>query len=261
LYVLEPTAADTVVEVLIGQMRRMAFANVRFARSLILAMGPSAVPALTRHLNDPLVLGVLGAMKGGAGAAVPALQRAVSNGNVEIAATLAAIGTPEAVSAARPVLLRALAEHHSPHLKMAVVAVGELGAEGGEAAEPLRRLLTHRDRDVRLYAASALADVGHVAEAATALGDLAVDTTVHNRHLAVSKLGLLGAQGRPAVPRLIELLRASDARRFGERAEALIALQRIDPADLTVRQAILTASGDPQVRAELIRRGVQIPPN
>lgn len=259
LYLLDAAQVDTVVEVLVTQMNQMAFADFRVAELLLIAIGPPAVPGLLRHAGNSMVLSVLGAMGVDAREAVPRLRDLVGTRNVEVAATLAAIGTPEAIAVAKPVLVAALRESHAHDAHMALGALGGLGPRARDAAPGIRHLLEHGNPETRLYAALALADVGDTQPAVAALGDLLDEQELHNRFPAIQRLGLLGGRARPAVPQLLALL--GDATRpDGERADVAVALTKIDPGNATVRAAVRQAASRAAMRALIEERGAAIPP-
>jgi len=240
-------------------MRRTAFANVRLAQSLILAIGEPAVPRLAREAADPMVLSLLGMMGRKAHAAVPTLRGMLGTSNLEVAATLVAIGTPEGVRAARPVLLRALRGREEPDRKTAVIALGQLGPRASDLAPQIRAGLGHGSPELQMFTAIALLDVGDTAGGASALGKLLSDRGLDNRYPAITILGSLGPAGRDALGDLLRALNDTSDRRFGERADVAVALQRIAPSDPRVSEALRLAARDPDLRAALRSRGVEGP--
>jgi len=259
VFLLRAARIDTVIAVLIGQMRRTAFANVRLAKSLILAIGEPAVPTLARNANDAMVLNLLGMMGPKARAAVPRLRGMLGTSNVDVAATLVAIGTSEAVRAARPVLLRALRGRDEPDKKTAVIALGQLGARASATAPQIRAVLGHGSPELQMFAAIALVDVGDTVGGAVALGKVLIDRGLGNRYPAIAKFGSLGPAGREALGDLVQALTDTSDKRFGERADVALALQRIAPGDHRVSEALRLAAREPDLRAALRSRGVDVP--
>jgi len=184
LFLLDPAQVHTSVEALMAQMNKMMFTDDMLAQNLIIAIGAPAVPILTHHLNDSMVIQLLGAMGSNARSAVPALKSVLGTKNVEVAATLAAIGTPDAVGAAVPVLIKALEDPNNPHASSAVIALGNLKALGRAAIPQVRQTLRSTNPDTRLYAAIALADIGDTANAVNALSTLIQNKELHGRHAA-----------------------------------------------------------------------------
>lgn len=259
LYLADAGRVDTVVAVLIQEMNRTAFSNTRIAQSLILAIGRPAVPTLLKHTQNAMVLNLLGAMGPKAESAVPTLKEQLGTENTEVAATLAAIGTADAVNAAKPVLVRALSDPTSPDIRMALAALGSLGSRARDAAPRIQDVIEKGTPEGRLYAAVALADVGVTETASRELGRLLSDQGIENRYPALQKLAELGPRAKTAVPALLRTLEDNGDTRLGERADAAAALQRIAPRDPRVRTALKTAAEDPKLRAEMEGHKVNLP--
>jgi HEAT repeat protein len=255
LYLADPTQVDTAVEALVKQMNRMGFTDLMLPERLVMAIGSPAVPTLTRHLNNSMVVQLLGSMGSAARDAVPALKNTLGKNNVEVAAALVKIGSDEAVAAAKPVLLEALKDPNNPHAKMAVIALGELGSKAHDAILSIRRALNAVDPDTRLYAASALADVGDTEFATKALAELIQNKELHRRYVAFSKLSSLGSQAKSAIPELVKVLQ-DDMERYGDRALAAASLTSIDPNNPEVAATLQKASREPELRFHLQKQGL-----
>jgi HEAT repeat protein len=256
LYLLNPGQVEAAVEALMMQMNRVMFTDQMLAQRLIIAIGPPAVPVLVHHLNDSMVIQLLGAMGPNARNGVTALKGVLGTANVEAAAALVAIGSDEAVAAAKPVLLAALKDPNSPQAKTAVESLGQLGSRASEAAPQVRRALNAVNPDTRVQAAITLADLGDTATATKALAGLIKDKELHGRFAALQKLSDMGPKAKPAVPALIEVLSDSTDTRYGERALAAAALMNIDPKNPAAAAAIQNASRDQKLRPLLKKRGL-----
>jgi HEAT repeat protein len=256
LYLLNPSQVETAVEALMMQMNRVMFTDLALAQRLILAIGAPAVPVLAHHLNDSMVIHLLGAMGPNANSAVPALKRVLGTSNVEVAAALVAIGSADAVAAAKPVLLAALKDPNGPHAKMAVESLGQLGPRAADAVPQVRRALNAVNPDTRLQAAITLADLGDTAAATEALAGLIKDKELHGRFAALQKLSDMGPKAKAAVGALIEVLSDDTDTRHGDRALAAAALISIDPRNPAAAAAIQKASRDPKLRPLLQKRGL-----
>jgi hypothetical protein len=258
LYLADADRVDTVVAVLIQEMNRTAFSNTRIAQSLILAIGRPAVPTLLKHTENAMVLNLLGAMGAEAESAVPALKEQLGTENTEVAATLAAIGTAEAVNAAKPVLVHALSDPTSPDMRMVLAALGSLRSRARDAVPVIQAVIEKGTPEARLYAAVALADVGVTDPASRELGRLLSDQSIENRYPALQKLAELGPRAKAAVPALLRVVEDTSDTRLGERADAAAALQRIAPGDPRVRTTLKNAANDPRLREEMEGHKVNI---
>jgi hypothetical protein len=179
--------------------------------------------------------------------------------NTEVAATLAAIGTADAVKAAKPVLVRALSNPTSPDIRMVLAVLGLLGSRARDAAPRIQDVIDKGTPDGRLYAAVALADVGVTEAASRELGRLLSDQGIENRYPALQKLAELGPRAKTAVPAPLRTLEDNSDTRLGERADAAAALQRIAPRDPKVRTALKEAAEDPKLRVEMEGRKMNLP--
>lgn len=65
------------MQVLLDQLSKTGFANVRFAQWLILALGSAAVPELSRNVDHSMSVALLGALRSRAAPAVPSLIQAL----------------------------------------------------------------------------------------------------------------------------------------------------------------------------------------
>jgi hypothetical protein len=259
LYLLQPTLVDNCVAVLVGVMPLTSFSRLRFAEPLILAIGAPAVPTLTRSIDEPMIVDLLGALGQAARGAVPALRQRLGENNVEVAAALASIGTPEAAEAAKPVLLRVLREGEEQSSKRSLTALSALGKSAADAAPAIASALSRPSPDVRMYAGIALVDVGDTTAGVGALSHLVNASGPENRYLAISKLQALGPAAAGATPFLISALVDTTDNRFDERAEIGVALLRIAPESSAVRDALRRASQEAGLRAALERRSVTVP--
>lgn len=255
-YLVDPASVDAAVSELVRQMNRQAFTGRMLAQKLIIAIGEPALSVLVRHLNNSMIIHVIGDMGENAGAAVPALREIAVEGNVEAARALAKIGSDEAVEAALPILIEAAQHPRSPYAKMAVISLGELGPGAAEAIPAVRSALQAADPDTRVYAAVALSELGDVESSVQALADLVGDEEIHARHLAIRTLGALGVEGRPAIPALTEVLLDERSQRLGDRVLAAQALLDIDPTDEMVRAALTRAAEQPSLRSLMAREGL-----
>ena len=234
------------VDALLRQMERVMFAIPDFQHDLIMALGARAVPALTRHLNNSMVLDLLGEMGPEAAGAVPALKNVLGTRNVEVASALASVGTEEAISAALPVLLRAAEDPFSPWAKNAATALGTIGRNLPRAALPtLRGLLQSPNPDTRLAAAISLGRAGDSDGAARALGTLVRGAQLHDPHDALVELQRLGANATPAVNDLVAFTRDEDTRLEFRAAAATLA--KVAPRNQTVIDTLRSAANDPRL--------------
>lgn len=257
LYLLEPAQVHTSVEALMVQMNKMMFTDDMLAQKLILAIGAPAVPTLTHHLNDSMVIQLLGAMGSNARSAVPALKGVLGTKNVEVAATLAAIGTPDAINAAVPVLIDALKDPNNPNASSAVIALGNLKSLGRVAIPEVRQTLRSTNPDTRLYAAIALADMGDTENAVGALSTLIQNKDLHGRFAAIQKLGSLGPKAKSAVPALVTVISDSTDKRYGDRAMAATALTKIDPNSAETKAVLRKATGESMLKVHMEKQGLR----
>jgi HEAT repeat protein len=145
-----------------------------------------------------------------ADAAVPALAKALREGDVSVAVA-AARALSKIGQSAIPTLLAALDDPNPTVASCAADALGTVGPDGRVAVPKLLAALGHEHPLVRADAATALGNLG--------AGDEAVVSTLVNllddegrgvSHSAMFALGRLGSKARPAVPRLIALLKGAD---------------------------------------------------
>ena len=163
-------------------------------------IGPPAVPALIRALNDTSVN-----VRGGA------------------ARALGQIGT--AAKVAVPDLIRALRDVNTNARKSAAIALGHIGRAAEEAVPALIQALTDKDHPVRRYAAWALGRIGLAAKAAVPdLSQALKDENTKVRQTAVTALGQIGPA---AVPALTQALKDTDVSLY---RGAILALGKIGPA-------------------------------
>lgn len=259
LYLVDTSRVNIAVDALLRQSDRVMFANQPLAQRLILVIGAPAVPALVRHADNAMVVHLLGSMGPAAAAGVPSLVARLGTNNVEVAAALVRIGTPQATAAARPVLQNVLRDPLGPDAKAASIAAGGLGSAGGDLSPLLRNAAIRGTPDTRLYAAIALAAVGDTASSSGALAVLVRDKELHGRYAALRQLGALGVQARAAVPALIQVLLDDTDKRYGDRALAAEALLKIDSGNPDVRAALAKAATNAELRLHLERQGV-VPP-
>jgi|GEM_PF-3633297 len=247
---------DATVRTLLRQMNRAMFAQPDVQHHLLVALGARAVPELIRHLGDSMVLEILGDMGSEAKSAVPAIKAILGTRNVEAASALVGIGTDEALATAVPVLVRVAEDPYDPWAKHAAIALGRSRKINADSAIPvLRRLLTARDPDTRLYTAAALARLGDSATAARALGSIIRSKTTEDPNRALVALQRMGNQGAPARDDLIAFVQDEDQTRE-KRAGAALTLARIAPKDAKVIGALRTAVADPAL-AQLLSAEVK----
>jgi len=109
---------------------------------------------------------------------------------------------------------------------------GRLQPPDKKVVDALIRALDHPDGEVRRYAAYAISLIGPKAESAVPRLTQRLDDT-HMAYMAARALGEMGPAARGAVPKMAALLRSSDN---GQRAEAAVALARLQPLpDETIR--------------------------
>jgi HEAT repeat protein/predicted Ser/Thr protein kinase len=225
------------------------------------------VSALAGQLQDPepAVRGraaqELGAIGSAAKEAVPALLRALEDGDLAVADAAAEAvhkitgrtptrrrtAPPAPVPAVIP-LMDSLRSTDSFARWRAALALGEIGAEAAAATTLLVETLDDADDNVRWAAATALGKIGPAARAAVpaltaALGDRE-DEVIHKH--AAAALGRLGAAARDAVPGLIGALRDPDTT---VRDEVVDALVKIGPAAVPALMEALK-DDDERVRFE-----------
>lgn len=246
LAVASPADTDAAVEALINQMNRAMFANPDVQHHLLVALGARAVPALSRHLNDSMVLDVLADIGPDARAAVPALKAVLGTRNVEVASTLVAIGTEDALAAAMPVLIRVAGDPYDPWAKEAAIALGRTRRQAAAGAVPvLRRLLATPDPETRLYAAIALSRLGDAPSGARALAALVRSQKLEDPYRALAALRQLGTQAvAPAREDLIAFV-LDTYQKPEQRAEVARTLAMIAPRDAQVVGALRTVAADP----------------
>jgi len=256
-----PADADAAVEALLRQMNRAMFADPDTQHHLIVALGARAVPALLRHLNDSMVLGILGDIGPEAKSAVPALKAILGTRNVEAAKALVEIGTDDAVAAATPVLQRVAADPFDPWAKAAAIALGETGRRSAQSSVPiLRRLLAAPDSDTRMYSAFALARLGDTETAAKALGTMVRERALDDPFPALAALTEMGTAALPARDDLIALTLDAAYGKSEHRAEAATALAKIAPRDPKVVSALRAASADLALTPLLTREVMALVP-
>jgi|SRR5947209_1781713 len=244
---------DVAVRTLLLEMTRAMFAQPHVQHHLLVALGARAVPELVRNLGDSMVLEILADMGVEAKAAVPSLKAILGTRNAEVAAALAAIGTEDALSAAIPVLIRVAGDPYDPWAKHAAIALGRTRKAAADPAIPvLRRLLSARDPDTRLYTAAALARLGDSVTAAHALGAIIHSKNTGDPIRALVALQRMGTLAAPARDDLIAFVQDEDQTRE-KRAAAALTLARIVPKDAKAIAALKTAITDPALAGLLSR--------
>lgn len=257
LYLVDSDQSVTAVRHLVRQLNRMIFSDHVLAQRLLVAMGSAAVPTLTEFLSSNLVVQVLGAMGRDAASGVPALIEVLGTDNVEVAIALTQIGTPKAIAAAKPVLLKAIRDPYNHYAGRAAKALGRQFEKSKFAAGPLRELARRaQDKDTRVYAAAALTRIGAVNSGVKFLGELALDHELHLRYLVIRELARLGPKAKAAVPSLLEVLLDESDTRYGDRVQAAAALKKIDPKGKNVSAAIAKAALLPQMKFQLEKEGL-----
>lgn len=257
VWLLDSTQVDTVVKVLIQQMNRVAFANVHIADDLIVAIGPPAIPELLKHSDNSMVLALLGRMGAAASPAVPGLKGMLGDNNIDVAEVLVAIGTPEAIAAARPVLLAALNGSSTDERRLALTAVSSAGAALQDLRPLVRAQLQDKNSDVRLAAAHASMALGDTVQAVSVLTQLLQNPDFENRYDAIRALGSAGPAATPAIPVLLKIAEAPRAGRADEFLDAAVALTRINPANARVRQLVVNLYANPSYRRQLEAQAVR----
>jgi serine/threonine-protein kinase len=232
-----PEARES-VQALLGALKDGSPALRRQAAQTLGECGPAAreaVGPLIAALEDPdfwVGEAAADALRKITGAAEPARER--RNRARE------ANGVPPAVEN----LLRAMQDPRSRW--MAIVALGEMGAEARHAVPALIDALEDADAAVRWDAAKALGKLGPAAARAVS----ALAAIVHEqgdaitRQYAVAALGSIGAPARAAVPALIGTFKENTSNLDQQAAEALVRIGA--PAIPALVEAM--KDDDPQVR-------------
>jgi len=159
-------------------------------------------------------------------------------------------------------LADALKDNDSFVRRFAAQALGEIGPAAREAVPALSKALNDSRREVQEAAAAALGKIG--AGSAQALLAVARDTRKDTlvRRKAVESLAALGAQGRPAIPGLVEIVANKPARGGKKqpapdveiRVEAINALGQIASADDKAAVEALTALTGPKQGNRALRQ-------
>jgi HEAT repeat protein len=258
----QPELAVRLLVPLVGSQNREASL---MAAKMLGELGPAAspaVPGLVRMLRSrdedarEIAAQALGRIGPESGAAVPALVEMLSDEKPQLrraaASALAHVG-PAGSAAAVP-LARRLGDA-SPRVRGASsYAFQELAHHGSDAVPVLLGLMEHRDADVRMRAATALGDIGPLAESAgerlrVAAQDPDEDETVRRRaRVALGGLDLRNAlakqrgQAVHLLPLLIERIESEDPER---RREGVSWLGYLGPSARQVAPLLIELADDP----------------
>lgn len=182
------------------------------------------LPALTRALGDsaePVRLKAAYALGAAGAAGVPALAHALGGQAKEIQLD-AGYGLALAGRAAVPALIEALGHADEQARGCAAYALGDMGAQAGEAVGPLARLGGDPSPFVRRHLAEALGTItGQPETAVPALAGLLADEDAQTRFNAAYALARFGARADEAVPALARALKDSNRYVRNHSAEAL----------------------------------------
>jgi len=214
------------------------------------SLGSGALPVLLQLLEDSnasvrqLAGFVVSDMPGLGPQHLPALFRAVENGDGWLPSTIGQIGTP----AARDFLLEQLRK--KPEQSTQVTAgLERLGASVAPGLAAFFQCGLASDDDL-LYASCSVLEAieDKAASAVPILSSIAADKSRNNRAslIAIQCLGRLGRVAADAVPTLLQIESSSDAAAQGKAREAILEIGGPGTAEV-IRKTLLTSKDKPLV--------------